>query len=126
MVLTGGVKRVFRSLWILAANGILIRLLFSQLFGEPFNRVTQSPELWLEFLLKAIVPVLGIVLELAGWRFARWVNVGYFTLLGFYYCAGAAWWWSDPFHGVLLIMGLGLLIIAGLTELIYRITENPR
>jgi hypothetical protein len=70
MVLTGRVKRVFRSLWVLAANEILVRLLFSQLFGEPFNhRATQSLELWLEFLLKAIVPVLGIVLELAGWRF---------------------------------------------------------
>jgi hypothetical protein len=79
---------------------------------------------WLEFLLKAAIPVVGIVLDLVRSRFARWVNVGYFAALGFFYCVEAARWWSDPFHGVLLLIGLILLILAGSTELVYRVTNN--
>jgi hypothetical protein len=126
MALSNGVKRVLRSLWVLVANGIQIRMTFASIFGEPLNPATMNREHWLEFLLKAAVPAVGIALDLVGSRFAKWVNVGYFTLLGLFYCAETVRWWSDPFHGVLLISGLGLLIVAGLTELIYRVTKNSR
>ena len=36
---------------------------------------------WFHFALRAIVPVLGILLEFFGSRFAKWVNVGYFTFV---------------------------------------------
>jgi len=115
-------KRAFRFAWVLAANGFVVWAMFTRLFGEPFNRNAQTPQLWLQFSLEAVLPISGIVLELVGWKFARWVNVGYLILAGCFWLAEAFWWWSDPFHGVLLIIGLGLLIVAGLTELVYRFT----
>jgi len=71
-----------------------------------------------------ILPVVGIVVEVLNWKFARWVNVGYFTVAGFFWLAAAFWWRSDPFFGVLLIVALGLLALAGITEIIYRGTRT--
>jgi hypothetical protein len=34
------------------------------------------------------------------------------------------WWHSDPFFGVLLIISVGLFILAGITEIIYRRTSH--
>jgi hypothetical protein len=81
-------------------------------------------QLWFEFVFEVILPIIGIVLELVNWKFARWVNVGCFTVSGCFWLAAAVWWRSDPFFGVLIIIALGLLIIAGITETIYRGTKN--
>lgn len=98
--------------------------MFTRLFGESFNRAAQTLQLWTEFLLEALLPTLGVLLELFDLKFARWVNVGYLSLAGFIWLAEAFRWWSDSYHGVLLIVALGLLILAGLTEIIYRSTRN--
>lgn len=37
--------------------------------------------LWFQFALRAIVPILGILFEFIASRFAKWVNVGYFTFV---------------------------------------------
>jgi len=34
--------------------------------------------------------------------------------------AAAIWWHSDPFFGVLLIVAVGLLMVAGLTAVVNR------
>ena len=81
-------------------------------------------QLCFEFVFEVILPIIGIVLELVNWKFARWVNVGCFAVTGCFWLAGAIWWHSDPFFGVLLIVGLGLLIVAGLTEIVYRLTRS--
>ena len=81
-------------------------------------------QLCFEFVFEVILPIIGIVLELVNWKFARWVNVGCFAVAGCFWLAGAIWWHSDPFFGVLLIVGLGLLIVAGLTEIVYRRTRS--
>jgi hypothetical protein len=105
-------KRAIRLLWVLGVNGAVIWFMYSQ-------KVSGS----LVLLLKATVPILGIVVELVGWRFARWVNVGYLALLSLYWCGGAAYWHSDPFFGVLLIIGVGFLILTGLTDRVYHYTS---
>lgn len=97
---------------------------FTSIFGEPFNRTTVNGKNWLEFLLKATIPCVGIFLDLLGSKFAKWVNVGYFTVLGLFYFEEAVRYWSDSFHGVLLLIGLGLLMLAGLTALTYRLTNS--
>jgi len=38
--------------------------------------------------------------------------------------AAAIWWRADPFFGVLLIIALGLLTTAGITEIVYRRTKR--
>jgi hypothetical protein len=117
-------KRVFRTAWILAANGCLAWLMFSRLASVGLDRDVRDLELWFEFLLEVIAPLVGILLELVNWKFARWANVGCFTFAGCFWLAEAIWWRSDPFFGVLLIVALGLLTIAGLTEIIYRTTKS--
>lgn len=123
-VLTCCVKRGFRFLWVLAANGFVVWSMFTRLFGETFNGNLQSLTLWLEFSLEAILPALGIVLELLGRKSARWVNVGYLALAGCFWLAETVRWWSDSFRGVLLIIAIGLLALAGITEVVYRTTRN--
>jgi hypothetical protein len=118
--LTG--RRILRSLWVLALNGLIVYMAFASIFGEPFNRKNLSLEGWLEFLLKAAIPALGVLPELLRSRFARWVNVGFLIFLGIFYSAAAVWYWSDPYGGLLFIMGLLPLIAAGVTHLIYRST----
>jgi hypothetical protein len=112
--------RIIRLLWVLATTGLLVRPMFASYFGEPFNRGAQSLELWASFLVKAAVPASGVILEILGSKYAKWVNVGFWALAGLYYCAGAAYYLSDAYFGVLLIMGVGLLIHAGINFLLYR------
>jgi len=81
-------------------------------------------QLSFEFAFEVFLPIIGIVLELVNWKFARWVNVGCFTVAGCFWLAGAIWWHSDPFFRVLLIVALGLLIVAGLTAIVYRRTRT--
>jgi hypothetical protein len=126
VALNESVKKILRLLWVLVANGTIIWLIFTSIFGEPVNRTTMNREHWLEFLLKAALPAVAIALELVGSRYARWANVGYLIAFGVFYCSEAARYWSDSFHGVLLLIGLALLIIGGLTNLIYRVTGRRR
>jgi hypothetical protein len=77
-----------------------------------------------EFTFEVILPIAGILLEVVNSRFARWVNVGCFAVAGCFWLAAAVWWRSDSFFGVLLIIALGLLTIAGITEFVYRGTRN--
>jgi hypothetical protein len=121
---TRAVKRIFRIAWILAANGGVASLTFFRLRSTGFYGGTFAPQLFIELLFEVILPVLGIVLELVNWKFARWVNVGCFTAAGCFWLAAAVWWRSDSFFGVLLIIALGLLTVAGLTEVIYRATRS--
>jgi hypothetical protein len=116
-------KKVFRALWVLATNGCVACLMFARLVSVGFNRGVPVPELWFEFLLEVILPVIGIVLELVDWKFARWVNVGCLTVAGCFWLAEAVWWRSDPFFGILLIVALALLTMAGLTDIVYRTTK---
>jgi hypothetical protein len=118
------VNRVFRAVWILAVNGCTAGLMFARLVSVGFSGAAVDFELWIEFLLEVMLPIVGIVLELVNWKFARWVNVGCFTVAGCFWLAEAIWWRSDPFFGVLLIIALGLLTIAGITEIVYRTTNS--
>jgi hypothetical protein len=115
-------KRIFRGAWVLAANTFVAWAMFTRLRSVGFPAL--DFQLCFEFVFEVILPVIGIVLELVNWKFARWVNVGCFTVAGCFWLAGAIWWHSDPFFGVLLILALGLLIVAGLTEIVYRVTQS--
>jgi hypothetical protein len=98
--------------------------MFTRLASVGFNGGRRAPELSFELLLEVILPMVGIVLELVNWKFARWVNVGSFTVAGCFCLAEAIWWRSDPFFGVVLIVALGLLTIAGLTDVVYGRTKS--
>ncbi len=115
-------KRIFRGAWVLAANTFVAWAMFTRLRSAGFPGL--NFQLCFEFIFEVILPIIGIVLELINWKFARGVNVGCFTVAGCFWLVGAIWWHSDPFFGVLLIVALGLLIVAGLTEVVYRLTQS--
>jgi len=114
-------KRIFRGAWVLAANTFVAWTMFTRLRSVGFPAL--NFQLCFEFVFEVILPIIGIVLELLNWKSAKWVNVGCFTVAGCFWLAGAIWWHSDSFVGVLLIVSLGLLIVAGLTEIVYRRTQ---
>jgi hypothetical protein len=119
---TSIVMRIFRGAWVLAANTFVAWGMFTRLRSVGFPAL--NFQLCFEFVFEVILPIIGIVLELVNWKFARWVNVGCFTVAGCFWLAAAVWWRSDPFFGVLLIIALGLLAIAGITEIFYRGTRS--
>jgi hypothetical protein len=122
MRFTGMVKRIFRAAWILSANTCVALLMLSRLRSTGFYGGGLDFQLLTELVLEVVLPIIGIVLELLNWRFARWVNVGCFAAAGVFWLAEAVRWRSDPFFGVLVIIGSALLAIAGLTEIVYRRT----
>jgi hypothetical protein len=115
-------KRVFRGAWVLAANAFVAWAMFSRLRSVGFPEL--NLQLCFEFVLEVILPIIGIGLEIVNWKFAKSVNVGCFMVAGCFWLVGAIWWHSDPFFGVLLIVALGLLVVAGLTEIVSRLTQN--
>jgi hypothetical protein len=115
-------KRILRVAWVLAANTLVAWVMFTRLRSVGFPSLNLQVDF--EFAFEVILPIVGILLELVNWRFARWVNVGCFAVAGCFWLAAAVWWRSDSFFGVLLIIALGLLTIAGITEIIYRGTRN--
>src|SRR5260370_16136146 len=115
-------KRVFRVAWILAVNACVAWFMFTRLRSVGFPAL--SFQLWFEFVFEVTLPAIGIILEIVNWKFARWVNVGCFAVAGIFWIAAAIWWRSDPFFGVILIIGLGLLVVAGLNDIIYRRTKR--
>jgi hypothetical protein len=71
-------------------------------------------------VLVGSVSVAGVVLETARSKYAKWINIGFWLLLAAYYLLGAVMAWSDPFGPLLLLMGVTLLIPAGINYLLYR------
>src|ERR1700739_129483 len=108
------VFRIVRLLWVLATTSIFVSFLFVSRFGQPFNREAQSVGLWVWFLLIAGVPVSGAILEVFASKFAKWINIGFWISLGVYYLVAAAFDWSDPFGPLVLLIGVALLIPAGI------------
>jgi hypothetical protein len=74
--------KISRSIWVLLANGSAVLLIYLLTFLGSSGLDNRNRALWFQFALRAIVPILGILLEFVGSRFARWVNVGYFTFVG--------------------------------------------
>jgi hypothetical protein len=77
-----------------------------------------------EVLFEIILPVVGIVLELASSKMARLANVGCFAAAGCFWLVAAAWYQSDPFFKVLLLIALVFLILSAITEFVYRKTRD--
>lgn len=117
-------RRSLRLAWVFLVNGLVLALTVERLSPALSDRAARDLELWTEIALEVCVPILGIVSELVRWKSAHWINVGYLTLGGCFWLGEALRWRSDPFFGVLLLFSLGMFILAGLTQVIYRRT-NP-
>jgi hypothetical protein len=120
-----GSMRILRSTWVLLTNGTAIYLLCGStqqvtLLNHLLEQDNRNKALWFHFGLKATIPILGILLEFLGSRFAKWVNVGYFVFVGIVFSTISIWAWSD-YHGrIYLLLGLPALGVAGVSYLLYR------
>ncbi len=84
--------RILRSTWILFTNGLAVYLLYGStgqvaLLNHLLEQDNKNKALWFHFALRATIPILGILLEFLGSRFAKWVNVGYLALVGIVFSA---------------------------------------
>lgn len=74
-------KRTLRVAWVLAANGFVVWLTITRLSAAMSSPESwKSFELWIEIILEILTPVIGIVLEIVGWKFANRMNVGYLSV----------------------------------------------
>jgi len=73
--------KISRSIWVLLANGSAVLLIYVLTFLGSSGLDNRNRALWFHFALRAIVPILGILLEFVDSQFAKWVNVGYFTFV---------------------------------------------
>jgi hypothetical protein len=123
---SAALKRAGRIAWILVVNTLVAWLMFMRLRSVGFPALDSSWcfQLWFEFAFEVILPVAGIFFEIANWKFAKLVNVSCFVAAGFFWLIAAVWDHSDPFFGVLLIMAIGLFLVGGLTELVYKMTRT--
>ena len=103
--------RILRASWVLLTNGIAVYLLYAgtrqvTLLNHLLEQDFKNRDLWNAFGLRAAVPIVGILLELTSSRFARWVNVGYFLVVGVVFSGVGIFAWPDHHAFVYLLLGL--------------------
>jgi hypothetical protein len=117
--------RILRSAWVLLTNGAAIYLLFGgtrqdALLNHLLEQDNRNSRLWFHFALWATIPVLGIVLEFLGSRFAKWLNLGYFVYFGVVF-SGMGILNLPDHHGLIsLLFGVVALCVTGVSCLLYR------
>jgi hypothetical protein len=117
--------RILRSAWVMFTNGTAIYLLYANnrqdaLLNHLLEQDNRNRGLWLHFALWATIPVLGIVLEFLGSRFAKWLNIGYFAYFGAVFSGIGILSWPDH-HGLIsLLFGVLALGVTGVDYLLYR------
>jgi hypothetical protein len=111
----------------LLANGMAVFFIYIMTSLRFYGQYNQKKELfWFYFALMAIVPILGILLEFARSRFAKWVNVGYWTFvvvmaLGLtFFWDGHHFVWRHHFFAALLDWSLAYPVaVAAVTYFLY-------
>src|SRR5258708_18359298 len=107
--------RILRSVWVSLTNGTAIYLMYGSaqqvvLLNHLLEQDSRNKSVWFHFVLRAAIPILGIVLELLGSRLAKWVNIGYFVFVGSVFSAISIWAWPDYHRTVLLLPALPALV----------------
>lgn len=118
-------QKIFRSVWVLATNGFVVGLTIVRLSAAMSSLGSwKTLQLWIEIILEILAPIAGIVLQVVGWKFAKRVNIGCLSLVASFWLLVTILWRSNPYFGVALIISVVMAILAGLTLLVYRATEE--
>jgi hypothetical protein len=117
--------RILRSAWVLFTNGTAIYLLYtstrqSVLLNHLLEQDNRNKELWFHFALWAAIPVIGIVFEFFGSRFAKWLNLGYFAYFGVVFSGIGVLNLPDHHAFVSLLFGMLALSVTAVSFLLYR------
>lgn len=119
-------KRALRLAWVLVANSAIIGFTLARLWPIFTNSTVADPEVLLELALEVFFPAMGIVVELLGWKIARWTNVGYPLAAAALWLGEAIWWRRSVWFSAFLLIGLGMLALAGITHVVYQKTLSPK
>lgn len=117
--------RILRVVWVFLANGTVVYFFYSgasqvALLNHLLEQDAKNKQLWLYFGLRISIPVLGAILEALGSRAAKFVNIGFFLLIGALFTSTGLLNWS-VFEGHLyLFFGLCALTIALVSFFLYR------
>ena len=117
--------KLFRKIWVILTNGLAVYLLHRSssqiaLLNDLLDQSSRNRALWFGFSLRALIPVIGILLEVFGSRFAKWVNMGYFLFVGIIFSAVGILARPDHHAWTYLFLGLPSLAVAGVDWLLYR------
>jgi hypothetical protein len=117
--------RILRSIWVLFTNGLAVYLLYGSttqiaLLNNLLEQGNKNKAVWFQFALRVTIPILGILLEFLGSRFAKWINIGYLVFVGTVFSAVGIWNWPDHHGLIYLFLGLLALGFAGVSWLLYR------
>jgi uncharacterized membrane protein HdeD (DUF308 family) len=118
------VRRTLRLPWIALANGTAIYVQYANtrqhaLLNHLLEQDSQNRALWFHFALWAAIPALGIVLEVFHSRFAKWINLGYFTYFGVLFSVMGILNLPDEHAFISLLYGIMALIFGIVSYLLY-------
>jgi hypothetical protein len=117
--------RLLRLAWVLFTNGTAVYLLYGgteqvALLNHLLEQDNKNKALWFHFALRVTIPILGILLEFFGSRFAKWVNVGYLVFVRTLFFAVGICTWPDHHGLIYLFVGLLALAFGSVSWLLYR------
>jgi len=105
-------------------NGAVVYLLYREtsalaLLHVLLENSSQNKRVWFEFCLRALIPTAGILLEVFGQRFAKWVNTGFFLIVGVLLTVAGILAQPDEHATIALFLGVTSLVVACLDWLMY-------
>lgn len=121
--------KTLRSIWIIVTNGSVVYLFYRAAETRTrLNKLLENPDgvraAWFSFGMWAAILILGILLELFGSRFAKWVNIGFFGLLGSAFTYIGLMNWSDYVIRLYFYSAIPAFVMAAVNYLLYR--HKPR
>jgi hypothetical protein len=117
--------KTLRSTWVIVTSGAVIYLFYRAAETRAsLHKLLENPDgiraAWFSFGMWAAIPILGILLEVFGSRFAKWVNVGFFGLLGLAFAYIGLMNWSDYVIRIYFYSAIPAFALAGVNYLLYR------
>ena len=113
----GSAIKLVRGIWVSLTNGAVVYLLYSEssslaLMNVLLENGSQNKQVWFKFCLRALIPTTGILLEVFGQRFAKWVNTGFFLIVGVLLTVAGILAQPDEHATIALFLGLISLAVA--------------
>jgi hypothetical protein len=128
------IRRYIRLAWIIALNGYVISLHVGSMQGRSqlYHLLEKRPP-WTEFIggsLGILILAAGIACEVFRFRRARWINIGYFLVMGGFFTLAGIIGRREPEAWVFVPqVGLPALAAATVTSALYwskSAREAPR
>lgn len=118
-------RRKLRLAWVLFTSGTAIYFQYAGTqqavsLNSLLKQENRNKGIWLHFLLWALIPVLGMVLDLFQSRYAKWLNIGYFVCFGVVFSGIGVLNLPDHHAQLSLLFGILALGVSGVSYLLYR------